>query len=236
MHYYQHNIGDFDKATRHLTRIERSVYRDLIELYYDTEFQLNADVKYLCRKILASSNEEVTAVEQALNEFFTKTNTGWYHDRCEDEIDKYKNGKSQKSVAGRASAAARQEKRQQALNVRATEVEQTSNGTPTIHKPLNIKQEPLNNSKDISQQAGRFTPPSIPEVDEYMQSIFKGSYAEAEKFCDFYESKGWMVGKVKMKAWKASVRNWTKSEKQGAKGKGFDVEHAQNQIGAFLND
>ena len=58
MHYYQHNIGDFDKATRHLTRIERSVYRDLIELYYDTEFQLNSDIAYLCRKILATSDAE----------------------------------------------------------------------------------------------------------------------------------------------------------------------------------
>ena len=29
---------------------------------------------------------------------------------------------------------------------------------------------------------------------------------------DFYESKGWMVGKDKMKDWKASVRTWEKRE------------------------
>jgi len=236
MHYYQHNIGDFDKATRHLTRIERSVYRDLIELYYDTEYQLNPDIKYLCRRILANTEQEATAVEQVLNEFFTKTNDGWYHDRCEEEIDKYINSKSQKSVAGRASAAARQKKRQQALNGNSTGVEQSSNGAPTIHKPITNNQEPINN-KDISQQAGRFTKPSIADVDDYMRSICKGSTQEAEKFYDFYESKGWLIGKNKMKDWKAAVRNWTKNASPSAAvKKGFDIDNARNQLGGFLND
>jgi hypothetical protein len=37
------------------------------------------------------------------------------------------------------------------------------------------------------------------------------SKIEAEKFVDYYSSKGWLVGKSKMKDWKASVRNWTKN-------------------------
>jgi uncharacterized protein YdaU (DUF1376 family) len=94
MKYYQHHIGDFDKATRHLTRLERSVYRDLIELYYDTEQPLTLDRAALCRKIIARSNEESTAVEQVLNEFFTETPTGWYHERCESEIEKYRVNKA----------------------------------------------------------------------------------------------------------------------------------------------
>ena len=35
---------------------------------------------------------------------------------------------------------------------------------------------------------------------------------DPEKFIDFYESKGWMVGKNKMKDWKAAVRTWERSE------------------------
>lgn len=142
MFYYQHNIGDFDKATRHLTRLERSVYRDLLDLYYDTEMQLNLDIKYLCRKILAHSNEELTAVEQVLNEFFTKTPDGWYHDRCELEIEKYKSSISQRSEAGRKSAAARQEKRQRALNGSSKTVERESNEVATIQEPINKKHKP----------------------------------------------------------------------------------------------
>lgn len=237
MHYYQHNIGDFDKATRHLTRIERSVYRDLIELYYDTEFQLNSDITYLCRKILATSEQESTAVEQVLNEFFTLTPDGWYHDRCEDEIEKYKSSKSQKAEAGRRSAAARQEKRQRALNGRSTDEQRHSNDTPTNHKPITNNQETENNLKDIvdseeSEKRKRFTPPTFEEVDGYMRELQKGSAAEAQKFVDFYESKGWMVGKNKMKSWQASVRTWlSKSAQNPQKVSGFNLQGLNYQSG-----
>ncbi len=143
MKYYLHHIGDFDRATRHLSRIERSVYSDLIDLYYDTEQQLPLDVSLICRKILARTNEESTAVEQTLNEFFTKTPTGWYHERCETVIDEYKANTSQKALAGRASAAKKALKRQQALNGESTGVEQTYNGTPTNLEPKTINQEPV---------------------------------------------------------------------------------------------
>ena len=141
MKYYAHNIGDFDKATRHLTRIERSIYRDLIELYYDTEAQLPLDKAFLCRKVMARSDEESTAVEQALNEFFTETPTGWFHERCEAELDVYRASSSQKSLAGKASAAAKALKRQEALNGKSTGVEVPLNGTSTKQEPITNKQE-----------------------------------------------------------------------------------------------
>jgi len=78
MKFYPHHIGDFDKATRHSTRLERSIYRDLLDVYYDTEQQLPLDLPKLCKKVIAKSDEESTTVEQVLNEFFIKTPTGWY--------------------------------------------------------------------------------------------------------------------------------------------------------------
>ena len=165
MFYYQHNIGDFDKATRHLTRIERSIYRDLIELYYDTEHQLNLDIKFLCRKILAHSNEEATAVEQVLNEFFTKTPDGWYHDRCEEEIERYKSNISQRAEAGRKSAAARQQKRQRALKSRSTDVERRSNDAPTNQEPLTNNQEPLLKDKEKQPELDFSSWPQQPDPE-----------------------------------------------------------------------
>lgn len=154
MKHYPHHIGDFDRATRHLTRIERSVYRDLLDLYYDTEQQLTLDVAWLCRKIIARTNEESTAVEQTLNEFFTKTQTGWFNERCEEEIQHYRNNNSQKAQAGKASAAAKALKKQQAINARSTDVvtdvEQTNNGTPTNHQPSTINHQPLIKDKAAS--------------------------------------------------------------------------------------
>lgn len=131
MKHYPHHIGDFDRATRHLSRIERSIYRDLIELYYDTEMPLTLDRVALCRLILAKSNEESTAVEQTLNEFFNETPTGWYHERCEDELDRYRANSSAQAKAGKASAEARRLKHQQALNKTITGVQHAFNGRST---------------------------------------------------------------------------------------------------------
>lgn len=144
MYHYQHHIGDFNNATRHLTRLERSIYRDLIELYYDTESQLPDDLPWICRRILA--NDCSTDVERMLNEFFTKTQRGWYHGRCEHEIEKYRSSSSQKSSAGRASAAKRAAKSQQALNGRSTNDEHALNGRSTNRKPITDNHKPITNT------------------------------------------------------------------------------------------
>lgn len=143
MKHYPHHIGDFDRATRHLSRLERSVYRDLLDMYYDTETRLPPDIDYICRKIIARSNEERTAVEQVLNEFFNATDTGYWHERCELEIEAYRSHCSQKAQAGKASAAKKAAARQLALNGNSTAVEHTlnsvatdGNGESTNHKPI----------------------------------------------------------------------------------------------------
>ena len=56
------------------------------------------------------------------------------------------------------------------------------------------------------------------EVKEYCGS--RNNSVDPEKFVDFYASKGWMVGKNKMKDWKAAVRTWEhKSEQESEKPK-----------------
>lgn len=55
----------------------------------------------------------------------------------------------------------------------------------------------------------RFTPPSLEEVRDYCRE--RGNTVDPGKFIDFYESKGWMVGKNKMKDWKAAVRTWERT-------------------------
>jgi len=51
-----------------------------------------------------------------------------------------------------------------------------------------------------------FTKPTLDELRDYMDSI--GMNDVSNKFFDFYESKGWMIGKNKMKDWKSAVRTW----------------------------
>lgn len=68
-----------------------------------------------------------------------------------------------------------------------------------------------NNEKN-EKKVGRFAPPSILEVREYVAE--KGYLIDPENFVNFYESKGWMVGKNKMKSWKACVSTWQKREQK----------------------
>lgn len=53
-----------------------------------------------------------------------------------------------------------------------------------------------------------FKPPTLDEVREYCRERGKG--VDPEKWFDFYASKGWMIGKNKMKDWRAAVRTWEK--------------------------
>lgn len=51
-----------------------------------------------------------------------------------------------------------------------------------------------------------FKPPTVDDVKAYC--IERGNSVDAQSFVDFYEAKGWMIGKNKMKDWKAAVRTW----------------------------
>ena len=51
-----------------------------------------------------------------------------------------------------------------------------------------------------------FFPPSVEDVKEYCNS--SGYTVDPERFVDYYTANGWMIGKNKMKDWKAAVRSW----------------------------
>ena len=107
MNFYPHHIGDFNKKTRHLSRVERSIYRDAIDLYYDTEEILTNNIKNLERVLLVCTDEEKEALQCVLGEFFILKPDGYHHNRCDEELLKYQSFKTHQSQAGKASAAKR---------------------------------------------------------------------------------------------------------------------------------
>ena len=58
----------------------------------------------------------------------------------------------------------------------------------------------------------RFTPPSLSEVESYCSERKNG--IDANNFINFYSAKGWLVGKNKMKDWKAAIRTWESRNKE----------------------
>lgn len=70
-----------------------------------------------------------------------------------------------------------------------------------------------NESKSFEKGKGKtFVKPTPEEIQIYCNERNNG--ISGQEFFDFYESKGWMVGKNKMKDWKASVRTWENSRKK----------------------
>ena len=66
-----------------------------------------------------------------------------------------------------------------------------------------------------SNKKALFKKPTLVEVQNYC--ILRKNNIDAESFIDFYESKGWQIGKEKMKSWKACVRTWESREKKNPK-------------------
>lgn len=222
MHSYQHNIKTFNNATRHLTRVERALYRDLIELYYDAEQPLPADdFDKLARRVMAVSDDEKAALQYVLDEFFVKTGEVYTHDYCDEQIDKYKAAVSAKARAGAASAEAKKARADARKNSRkagdqqkSTPVEQVNNSSSTVvtnHKPETRNQ---NKEKDTATRlpadwvltqeyydAAKTARPEWP--DNHVKRV-------ADGFRDYWVAKS---GKDATKLdWLATWRNWCRRD------------------------
>ena len=129
----------------------------------------------------------------------------------------------QQSIKGQQSA----EKRRLAaleiqpkLNRTSTEVQPDTQPDcqPTPQPESNSPSpSPTPNNKEESiapkSQRSYFTTPTVEEVQAECV-IIELPVSEALKFVDYYESKGWLVGKAKMKSWKPALRNWKRNQNE----------------------
>lgn len=115
MNYYEHHLGDYIRDTAHLSMIEDSAYRRLLDTYYAREKPLPADVAACCKLARAHSEEERAAVAYVLGEFFKLGEDGHRQARADAEIARYvrkmetqrangaKGGRPRKSQSGSSS-------------------------------------------------------------------------------------------------------------------------------------
>ena len=87
---------------------------------------------------------------------------------------------------------------------------ESTNGSVQTNSPIPDNKPDDKPDSKPDRGAKRFCPPTYDEVKAYC--LERKNNVDPEKFIDFYQSKGWMVGKSKMKDWKASVRTWEKRE------------------------
>ena len=73
-----------------------------------------------------------------------------------------------------------------------------------------VPEKEIEKEIEKEKETGRFTPPPLSDVKKY---IAENNYkVDAIRWHDFYTAKNWMIGKNKMKDWKAAVRTWTRGE------------------------
>lgn len=96
-----------------------------------------------------------------------------------------------------------------------TDPKPNDNQTVTDPKPnVNVNDnvnDNVNENVNENVNASRFGPPTLADVVEYCKK--RENRIDAQRFVNFYQAKGWMVGKNKMKDWRAAVRAWEQSEK-----------------------
>ena len=85
MIWYKFHIGDYLTHTVHLSDAEDLAYRRLLDLYYMSEKEIPLDTESVARKIRL----DLDITESVLNEFFERTETGYFNNRCHVEVTKY---------------------------------------------------------------------------------------------------------------------------------------------------
>ena len=77
-----------------------------------------------------------------------------------------------------------------------------------------LKNDEDNNTiyNNTDNNNNRFKKPKIEDIESYC--LERKNKINAERFFNYYESKGWMVGRNKMKCWKSAVRNWENMSKE----------------------
>lgn len=100
------------------------------------------------------------------------------------------------------------------------EMETHDSGNVINSTDTNPDANPITESK--AQKRKRFTPPTPEEVRAYAEE--SGLDINADDFCDYWESVGWMRGKSKMKDWKATARQWARREQR------FNAPKRRNEV------
>lgn len=132
MKYYQHHIGDFKKDTSYLSHEERSIYLEMLWLYYDEEKPLPKDIELIAFKVQST----VEKVKLLLSLYFDEDDECYRHKRIDAELNAIFN----KSESARRSAKARWDndsmRTHDERNANAMRIDATHNPLPITHNPI----------------------------------------------------------------------------------------------------
>lgn len=146
MNYYSFNVGDYRRDTLHLTRLEHSIYRELIDWYYLDEAPIPQETQMVARKMRLGSEDEIEALNRVLEEFFEGSEKGWIHHRIEADIESYRHRCARNQINGKSGGRPKKTQSVSDLSTGDNPLgsQKKATGNPTNnHKPITNNQEQL---------------------------------------------------------------------------------------------
>lgn len=191
-------------------------YWYLVELLYQSGGKMSDKDVRLEAELLDSLDYLDSFIEF---ELFAFENGNWICKRISDELAYKEEVRQKRAEAGRIGGYTKAGNFQQMPSkCQANAKENIAGAKQTLANSSTITFTNTNNKEEVelfnnnSPKKKVFVKPTLEEVSQYCRD--RGNKVNPQAFIDFYESKGWMVGKNHMKDWKACVRTWEHSDRQ----------------------
>ena len=182
---------------------------------------------HYCKSIAFALHVDFKCVERLVNDYGLFKNDG--ENMWSESVLNRLNRRSEVSEKRKLAALARWRQgienqsqtqapasyRQVSENASVMQMQSNSNANAE-HKGKEIKEKEIIKEREKEKTARRFIPPTVEEVKARIDEM--GYTFDAEAFIAFYQSNGWMVGKSKMKDWRAAMVTWQKREPRFPRG------------------
>ena len=177
-----------------------------------TNEQVGMYIKILCHQHQNGrlTREQVQIIcgsidEYVLSKFLQDKNGKYFNKRMEEEAKKRSNFcESRKQNAQKGKECQRNNEKAYA----DTSVEHMGSHMENENDNVNVSN---NSNKKVNVKQANIIPPTTEMVKGYCAERKNG--IDAEYFCDWYGTRGWKVGKEKMKDWQSAIRTWEKRNK-----------------------
>lgn len=230
--YFQHDYNARNDPKLQDVLIEYGVagigiFWCIIEQLYEQEGRLPLKT---CKSIAFALHVECKIVESIVNDFDLFENDGKYFwsnsandrlERREELSNKRKRAAAKRwksdevmQVQCKQDASAMQNHAKERRGKERKYIYTSSKEEDKKEKTLTTKNPENEDEKEKKgcaqkkekETRAQFVKPTTEDVQAYISE--KGYSLDADQFVDHYEANGWLVGKSKMKDWKAAVRNW----------------------------
>jgi len=191
------------------------IYWALIEMMFESSETCLYHDKI--KGIAVSYNLPITKLQDTINSciseglFSTDSNTFW-SESLRRRKEKYHSMLVKRSEGGKKAMENRWSKKANTNGCDNLVISELQDSNSEVITPDNKGEERRGNKNREEVKSSRFTPPTLQDVSNYC--LERNNNVDPNRFIDWNESKGWLVGKSKMKDWKAAVRTWENRDKK----------------------